>query len=114
MRSKHIYSFFIFMSCLSLMAQDPQFTQFYASPLYLNPAFTGLTYEHRFALNYRNQWPGINTAYTTYMASYDYNISNLNSGIGLFALQDRAGSSNLVTTQYGANYAYRIKIDKYS
>lgn len=114
MRNKYIYSFLMFMSCLTLLAQDPQFTQFYASPIYLNPAFTGLTYEHRFALNYRNQWPGVNTAYTTYMASYDYNISNLNSGIGIIALQDRAGSSNLVTTQYGVNYAYRVKIDKYS
>jgi type IX secretion system PorP/SprF family membrane protein len=97
-----------------LSAQEPQFTQFYSSPLYLNPAFTGLTYEHRFALNYRNQWPGVHTAYTTYMASYDYNLSNLNSGIGGFVLQDRAGSSRLVTTQGGLNFAYRFKVNKYS
>jgi type IX secretion system PorP/SprF family membrane protein len=97
-----------------LLAQDPQFTQFYATPLYLNPAFTGLTYEHRFAANYRNQWPGISKTYSTYMASYDYNLSNLNSGIGGFALQDRAGTSNLVTTNGGLNYAYRVKVGKYS
>lgn len=114
MRSKFIYIFLVFTSCFKLAAQDPQFTQFYASPLFLNPAFTGLTYEHRFALNYRNQWPGIKNAYTTYMGSYDYNISNLNSGIGAFAWQDKAGSSNLVTTQFGGNFAYRVKIDKYS
>lgn len=102
------------LSCYALLAQDPQFTQFYAAPMFLNPAFSGLTYEHRFTANYRNQWPGIKTAYSTYMASYDYNISNLNSGIGGFILQDRAGTSNLVTTMGGVNYAYRVKIGKYS
>ncbi|MDZ7648916.1 MAG: type IX secretion system membrane protein PorP/SprF [Cytophagales bacterium] len=38
-------------------AQDPQFSQYYAAPLYLNPAFTGTTQDHRFITNYRNQWP---------------------------------------------------------
>ena len=107
---------FILLTVISLSAnaQDPQFTQFYAAPLYLNPAFTGLTYEHRFTANYRNQWPGVKTAYSTYMATYDYNVSNMNSGIGGFILQDRAGTSNLVTTMGGVNYAYRVKVGKYS
>jgi type IX secretion system PorP/SprF family membrane protein len=48
------------------------------------------------------------------MASYDYNISDLNSGIGGFVLQDRAGTSNLVTTQGGINLAYRVKVNKFS
>lgn len=103
----------IFCSCV-MMGQDPQFTQFYASPLFLNPAFTGLTYEHRFSMNVRNQWPGIKTAYSTGMVAYDYNAAKLNSGIGGFVLYDRAGTSNLVTQQEGFNFAYRIKINKYS
>lgn len=101
-------------SCVLGMAQDPQFTQFYSTPLFLNPAFTGLTYEHRFTAAYRNQWPGIQKTYVTYMAAYDYNISDLNSGVGGFVLQDIAGTSNLTTSQYGVNYAYRIKINKYT
>ena len=48
------------------------------------------------------------------MASYDYNASNLNSGIGGYILYDRAGTSNLITQQEGFNFAYRIKINKYS
>lgn len=106
--------FLLSLVVLRLNAQDLQFTQFYAAPQFLNPAFTGLTYEHRFSANYRNQWPGIKRAFTTYMAAYDYNISSLNSGVGFFALQDKAGTSNLVTTQFGGNFAYRFKIDKYS
>ena len=37
-------------------AQDPSFTQFYANPLYLNPAFAGTARCPRLNLNYRNQW----------------------------------------------------------
>src|SRR6185295_17434324 len=54
-----------------LLAQDPEFTQFYANPLYLNPAFAGTARCPRICLNYRNQWPGISGTYVTYSASYD-------------------------------------------
>lgn len=97
-----------------LKAQDPQFTQFYAAPMYLNPAFTGVTYEHRFVVNYRNQWPGIKKTYQTYMASYDYNMSEINSGIGITAMQDRAGTAGLTHTQFGVNYAYHFKVNKFA
>ena len=40
-------------------AQDPEFTQFYANPLYLNPAFAGTGRCPRIIMNYRNQWPAI-------------------------------------------------------
>lgn len=104
------------MCLLSILAkaQDPQFTQFYAAPMYLNPAFTGVTYEHRMILNYRNQWPGVKTAYQTYMASYDYNMSDLNSGLGINIMQDRAGTAGLTHSQFGLNYAYHFKISKFS
>ncbi len=102
------------MLSVILKAQDPQFTQFYASPMYLNPAFTGVTYEHRFVANYRNQWPGISKTYQTYMASYDYNLSELNSGIGITVMQDRAGSAGLTHSQIGVSYAYHFKISKFS
>jgi len=82
--------------------------------MYLNPAFTGVTYEHRFVANYRNQWPGIKKAYQTYMTSYDYNLSDLNSGLGITVMQDRAGTAGLTHTQFGVNYAYHFKISKFA
>lgn len=100
------------MCSIILKAQDAQFTQFYAAPMYLNPAFTGVTYEHRFVANYRNQWPGIKRAYQTYMASYDYNMSDINSGLGITVMQDRAGTAGLTHTQFGINYAYHFKVSK--
>jgi len=114
MRIRGNFGLLFLLNSFIVFSQEPQFTQFYAAPMFLNPAFTGLTYEHRFTANYRNQWPNIRNAFSTYMAAYDYNVSHLNSGIGFYALQDRAGTSNLVTTQGGFNFAYRFKINKYS
>ncbi len=114
MRSKVISAILFLVFSLQAKAQEVQFTQFYATPLFLNPAFTGLTYGHRFSANYRNQWPGIKTTYVTYMAAYDYNVSNLNSGIGVYFLQDVAGTSNLISTHKCFNYAYSIKINRTS
>lgn len=100
------------MSCFSFIAkaQDMQFTQFNAAPLYLNPGFTGSTIEHRFIANYRNQWTAISGHYNNMLFSYDYNLAEFNSGIGLIVGQERAGVSPLTTTQIGALYAYRFQL----
>jgi len=94
-----------------LLAQDPQFSQFYSAPQFLNPAYTGLTDQHRFVANYRTQWPGVNKTYQTYMGAYDYNAEKANSGIGFYVLQDKAGTAGLKQTQMALNYAYKIKIN---
>ena len=94
-----------------LKAQDSQFTQFYAAPMYLNPALTGETNKQRLVANYRNQYSGIAKGFQTYMASYDYNLSGFNSGIGFHVLQDKAGTGGLTLNQIGFNYAYLIKIN---
>lgn len=111
---KVLYIIAFLFTLLNVSAQDPQFTQFYAAPQYLNPAFTGLTTEHRFVANYRNQWPGIRKTYQTVMAAYDYNLSNVSSGLGVFAMQDVAGTAGLKHTQAGLSYAYRFTVRKVS
>lgn len=108
-------SLFGILAILSLRvaAQDIQFTQFYANPIFLNPAYTGATYEHRFVLNYRNQWPGITRAYSTAAASYDYNINTYHSGVGIQVIRDDAGTSGLSTTGVLASYAYYYQVEKF-
>ena len=39
-------------------SQDPAFSQFYANPLFMNPAMAGVEGPAKFSLGYRNQWPG--------------------------------------------------------
>jgi len=96
----------------SALAQDPQFTQFYANPIYLNPAFAGSHGCPRFALNYRNEWPSLSGNYVTYSASYDQYVKNISGGIGIIALHDQQGQGTIYTSTLGAIYSYHLKINR--
>lgn len=93
-----------------LYAQDPVYSQFYASPLLINPAFAGNTYNPFVSLQYRNQWPSLN-AYVTYSASYDQSIKDLNIGTGLMLLSDDAGGGIYKTNQAAAFFSYDIAVN---
>jgi type IX secretion system PorP/SprF family membrane protein len=89
-----------------------QFSQFYAAPLYVNPAFTGTTVEHRMAANSRLQWPSIPGGFKAYHFSYDYNAADINSGFGLMANREESGSFGLTTNLIALSYAYRFEIKR--
>lgn len=93
-------------------AQDPQFTQFYANPLYLNPAFAGVVRCPRFILNYRNQWPAIPGNYITYSASYDQHIDGINGGIGILVMNDVAGQGTLNSLNFSGIYSYHLEVNR--
>lgn len=107
----------IYLLLLSLLiftdsfGQDPTFSQFYANSLYLAPSFAGATPEYRFSLNYRNQWPAVPGVFHTYSISFDKAMPNFNSGIGVLATYDVAGSGNLSTTNIGILYSYDINLN---
>lgn len=109
MNTKKLVYLLVLVSSLA-HGQDPEFSQYYAAPLYLNPAFAGTSVDHRFIANYRNQWPNISQAFETYAFSYDYNLDQLNSGLGFLLMADRAGSANLKSTQFNFQYAYKVKL----
>jgi type IX secretion system PorP/SprF family membrane protein len=92
--------------------QDPTFSQFYANALYLSPSFAGATNEYRLAVNYRDQWPAVPGVFNTYSISFDKAMPNFNSGIGVLATYDVAGSGNLSTTNIGLLYSYDFNINK--
>ena len=72
-------------------SQDPAFSQFYANPLYMNPAMAGVEISPKIYLGYRNQWPGAINPYVTYHASYDQYIEVLQGGVGVHVGNDRQG-----------------------
>ena len=100
-------------------AQDPNFSQFFASPLTLNPALTGkFDGLFRVAGNYRNQWPTINNAFVTKTVSVDFGILK-NSlaeidqmGVGILGVSDNAGDGVLVTNYGGLSFAYHKGLDE--
>ena len=97
----------------SAAGQDPQFTQFYANPLYLAPSFAGATESDRITAAYRNQWASLPGAYVTYSFSYDHFFDNFNSGVGILLLRDVAGTGDLALTNAGLQYSYDIKINNF-
>lgn len=103
----------LFLQCpLLSLAQDINLSQFYSQPVYLNPAFTGNTREHRFALSYRNQWPSISKAFVSQCFSYDYSADRLNSGFGLVVTNDKAGTMGYRSTSAGLTYGYQLKLSR--
>jgi type IX secretion system PorP/SprF family membrane protein len=93
-------------------SQDPEFTQFYANPLYLNPAFAGSQKCPRLALNYRNQWPALSGNFVTYTASYDQFFDPIAGGVGILILNDQAGEGTLTTTNASLMYAYHLNVSR--
>ncbi|GAB4377043.1 MAG: hypothetical protein Kow0075_04960 [Salibacteraceae bacterium] len=93
-------------------AQDPAFSQFYANPLYLNPALAGSATCPRVVLNYRNQWPNIRATYVTYAASFDQYVDGIKGGVGLQAYHDRAGDGIINTNSFSGMYAYQLNVDR--
>jgi type IX secretion system PorP/SprF family membrane protein len=110
-RIKYSFILFCIINTISF-SQDPTFSQFYANALYLAPSFAGATEEYRLAINYRNQWPAIPGVFHTYSISFDKALVNFNSGIGVLATYDVAGSGDLSTTNIGLLYSYDFNINE--
>ncbi len=110
---KLIAIYILFEIIIICQAQDPQFSQFYAVPLYLGPSFAGTTKGSRINLNYRNQWPALGKSFSTMAFSYDHYFYKFQSGLGMFFLRDRAGEGRLGTTNAGFQYSFNIIVDKF-
>jgi type IX secretion system PorP/SprF family membrane protein len=114
MRSCPLYITLLFILLMgsSVTAQDPQFSQFYAAPLYLNPAFAGATNQNRVGINYRNQWPAIDANFNTISAYGDMYIESKNSGVGVLINRDTEGVLGLQSMSIALQYAYDLRITK--
>jgi type IX secretion system PorP/SprF family membrane protein len=97
---------------LELKAQDPQFTQFYANPLYFNPAFAGTARCPRICMNYRNQWPMLPGRYETYSFSGDLHMDALAGGLGVLVTTDDQAHGILKTTNASLIYSYQAVINR--
>lgn len=100
-------------AALAMMGQDLQLTQFYAAPLYLNPAYAGANSDSRVATSFRNQWSGFPETYKSFLVSYDQFLHQYNSGIGGIIISDKAGTQGLSNNMFAVNYAYDYKIHRY-
>jgi len=98
-----------------VQAQDPEFTQFYAAPIYTNPAMAGTGTCNgggRVVLNYRNQWPSLPGTFITSSASYDQHFDAIGGGVSLLVVDDRAGEGLLRSQSVSAGYAFQLEVNK--
>lgn len=101
-----------FLGMMGLNAQDIHFSQFYQSPLNLNPAMTGvMNCNIRLVANYRNQWASVlkSNAYSTYSVSYDQRIPVGRYdffGLGGTFWGDKAGEADFATVTGKLSGAY--------
>ncbi len=102
-----------------LSAQDPHFSQFFSSPLTLNPAFTGKFFgAYRISGNYRNQWPTFNNAFTTTTASIDFQIlknkiiSSDTWGVGVMGYADNSANGAIKFNYASFSTAYHKGLDE--
>jgi type IX secretion system PorP/SprF family membrane protein len=91
-RMRLLYLLFFSVLAVPALGQDPQFSQFYANPVYHNPAFTGGNGQSRAVVNYRNQWPALGANYQTAAASFDTYLAPerfpIGVGVGVQAIHD--------------------------
>ena len=103
-----------------LRAQDPAFSQFFSSPLNINPALTAnINADWRFISNLRDQWIGPASPYATGTVSYDRKIFQDKSpgvaegnvwGFGGMLMYDRAMAGIVRSTYASLNLSHRIKL----
>lgn len=93
-------------------AQDPQFSQFYATPIVSNPAFAGSAFRPRAFAQYRTQWPGTGQPLITYVAAGDAYIRKLSGGLGVILQNDRASGGVVNAFSMSGIYAYHAQLTR--
>jgi type IX secretion system PorP/SprF family membrane protein len=100
-----------------LFSQDIHFSQFYMSPLTLNPGMAGVNSDLEVSLNYKDQWRGVTAPYKTLAASVDGRLkkdiikqSYWTAGVNFF--RDRAGDAKIGISQINITVAYQLSVAK--
>jgi len=100
----------LLLTVASVSGQDVAFSQFYANPVYLNPALAGNRICPRVTLNYRNQYPSLAGNYVTYNASFDMYAKSLFGGVAVLVTNDMTGP--LASFSGSAVYSYHLQLTR--
>jgi type IX secretion system PorP/SprF family membrane protein len=106
---KQTFIFILLLLSFPVRGQDPYFSQFFNSLLYLNPAYAGAAHQPRISVAYRNQMPALGSPYVTLNASYDQPVKVLQGGLGINIMNDRQGPA-LNRISADLSYAYFLAL----
>jgi type IX secretion system PorP/SprF family membrane protein len=111
----------VLLLCSAAYAQDPVFSQYYNSEVYLNPAMIGEEADLYLNYSYRSQWSNLDYPYTTHQLSliipyYKNKHKVPESHVGSFGISlytDQAGEGkNFKTTGGNVSYAYDLRLNE--
>lgn len=106
---KKVFTLLLLLIYQYSFGQDIQYSQYYASPLYLNPAFTGGSLAPRLTTIYRNQWSKFNNQPEGASVSFDHYFESINSGVGIIA-NLQTSNNVLKNNEIGLLYSYNLKV----
>lgn len=110
----------LFISLIKVMAQDPQFTQLNNTLLLINPANVGSEQENKVQFNHRGQWLGLPSYFITSSFSAEFYLPEKtggkqrtfrNSGLGIIAINDISGSTNLRNNYLAGLFSTEVRIN---
>jgi len=92
---------------------DPHFTQYYAYPLWLNPALTGvMDGDYRVTANYRKQLPGLYSPMITKGISADFVMPH-HFGLGVTVFNQSSSDAGYAYTSGYLSLSYHVQLSKY-
>lgn len=102
-----------------LLAQDPFFSQYFMSPMTVNPAMIGKgTEATRVLANHRSQWWGSSSAsFVTNTVSAEMPFAKSKTeksrlALGVMALSDMSNAGILKNNYFSAGLAYNVNLDR--
>ncbi len=104
------------LSGQGLRAQNFEFSQFFASRLYLNPTFAAAEEHLSISGVHRSQWTSISEAYTSTQVSLIHPLTSRTKkmenwgGIGLSLVNDNAANGLVKNTGANASFAYNLPL----
>jgi type IX secretion system PorP/SprF family membrane protein len=111
---RYILFFALLLMGPQIFAQDHMYSQFFNSPVYLNPALNGqFQGDLRMNLIYRNQFTSVPGGFNYITASIDYNIPQFGGGIGLIFTRGSEGAAGLIKNNIAGVYSYSVGSDDF-
>ncbi|MEI7662638.1 MAG: PorP/SprF family type IX secretion system membrane protein [Bacteroidota bacterium] len=114
MKNRFIFPILVILFLLGIVpgaiSQDMNYSQYFSTPIYYNPAYTGINSGIRARFLYRNQWPSLPIAFNSYCFSADLGDRNLpgSGGIGILINQDTPGAG--LINNFGAALTVGVRI----
>ncbi|HCQ30482.1 MAG TPA: hypothetical protein DIU39_09360 [Flavobacteriales bacterium] len=116
---KVLLIFAIIIATCKLNAQDLHFTQFYMTPVLLNPANAGAEYDLRGLINYRSQWKSVTAPFVSTAAAFDMRLTEASPrkkkgfwAAGIYLYNDKSGDSKFTENKGSLNAAYHLYLNE--